>query len=381
MRTPKSLFGTIAAACLPVLLFSFGVLYSVQHVLGSPQPLKEALSGSGLYDSVIADTLRKAGIDAGDTATASLPIDDPGVRQAIEQALPPDALQQKSEGAIDSLYRWVQGTTPDLDIAVDLEDTKNKLADNLAAYARQRAADLPTCSDTTTAATITNPLTATCVPAGFDAASAGDTIKNEILNNKDFLSDTTIAADDLKNSSGQALDEQLGAVPVLYEQIKWATFATGVLSVLCILATLLLSGSWQVGCKRLGWIMVPVGAVSALLAWGTGFVIHKLADGVADNQNLGAVHSAIISATDSLTKALRNWWLIYGISLVLAGIIALVISRSLSHYQRRAVTANRHPAPTASPGVASLEPITDAEARAATAGEADSPEGAPRRKK
>lgn len=363
MKTPKNFVGALGVALLPVMLFSFGILFSAYQILGSPTPVKQALDESGIYEAAIGSALKRSSAEVGASATSSLPLQDPGVQQAIEKAIPPDYLQSKSEGALDSVYRWLQGDTSSLQFSINVEDAKGKLADELAAYTQQRTTTLPVCENDQDLTAVTNPLNATCVPAQFDPAAAGQTVKNEILSNQDFLPNSELAANDITNDQGQPLDQQLKVVPAVYEQVVLGTIITGALGVLCIAAILLLSGDLRSGLKRLGWSALPVGIITVLLAWGAGFALTKLTTALTQ-EGSDALQASIVNAVTLLTQNMRHWWLAYGLVIIAIGLVSFVLSRTL----RPKITHSLAPATATAttPGMAPLNPVTDEEARHAT---------------
>jgi hypothetical protein len=332
MTTRKNILGTLAAAFLPVMLFSFGVLMSAFQMLGSPDPLKNALDKSGLYEVAIAEAVQNAGRQTtGDTGQPI--IDNPRVQEVVEQAIPPDFVREKSNTVIDSVYSWLHGDTDRLQFNLDLTEAQTKLADGMAGYTEQHLASLPVCTaaDTTAA---TDPVNATCVPPDFDRAAAAQTVREEILNNGGIISDNgTLSAGDLKGSDGTPLDQQLRAVPAVYEQVKWGTIITGVLAILCLILVLLFGGGYRVGVKRLGVIALSTGAVSALLAWGSGFALRKLLAAI-DSANGSAFQEAGIKAIQLITQEVRDWWLAYGLILAGAGIAAISAAWLIGRNQR-----------------------------------------------
>lgn len=325
MNTLKRFAAAVGVALLPVLLFTFGSLVSTYQVLGSPDPLKEAISKSGLYDVAVKEALGTALQDSSGTASDAA-IKQPEVQAVIDDALPPDFLQQKTEGVVDNAYGWLQGDTENLNFAVDLSEAKTRIADGMAAYAEQRLSTLPVCAAADTTA-LTNPLEATCVPPNFDKSLAAQQVRDEIANNQDFLKDSTLTADNLKNSDGKTIDQQLHAVPAVYEQVKWGMYITGVLAVLCAAAVVFCSATIRTGLKRGGIIALVVGIVSTLTAWAVGKGLDALTQKLAEPASDAQLQSKILDALQYLTQDIRNWWIAYGLILTGLGIAALVAIR------------------------------------------------------
>ncbi|HYH75073.1 MAG TPA: hypothetical protein VD735_03880 [Candidatus Saccharimonadales bacterium] len=321
MSILKRCAGAIGVALLPVMLFTFGSLVSTYQVLGSPQPVKQALTESGLYEAATSQAISAALQNAGSTSDSAL--GRPEVQKIITDALPADVVQQKTEGVVDSTYDWIQGDTERLQFALNLDSTKASIADGMATYADQYLSALPTCTTTDTTA-LTQPLEATCLPPNFDKTLATQQVKDEILNNQDFLNNSTLTAQDLTNNQGQALDQQLRAVPAVYEQVKWGVYITGALAVLCAVAAIWCAANLRSGLKRAGIIALVVGSVSALAAWGIGKGLQVLITKLSEPASDARLQSSLLDAVRILTQDVRNWWVAYGLVLAGLGIAALI---------------------------------------------------------
>jgi hypothetical protein len=91
-------FAALCASLLVVTLFGFGLSWSVWHVLGQPNYIKQALRQSGIYQTAVQDVLKqKQAEPANGTAETNLPVDNPQLQALIKQAFPPQTLQTQTE--------------------------------------------------------------------------------------------------------------------------------------------------------------------------------------------------------------------------------------------------------------------------------------------
>ncbi|HSW66006.1 MAG TPA: hypothetical protein VLI54_02605 [Bacillota bacterium] len=334
-----------AATLLVLVLLSFGLAWSVHQVIGSAGDVKKALRTSGIYQSVVSQALDQAQKDEHkdtSTTTNDIPVSNPQIRTIIESAFPPAFLQTQTEGVIDSAYAWIQGNTSSLQFKIDLTSAKTRLADGVGQYVQTHLASLPAC----TAANLptggdVDPFNATCVPAGFDIQAAVTKSRDNILHG-DFLKDTVITADTIKDKNGKTLNEQVKQAPDAYHKGILATYGSAFLAVALAAAVLFGSRDWRRGLRRVGVILVTIGALSALFGWMSSFTVHKAAAKIANTQTSDApLQAQLIKIVQSLADDLRTWWMAYGITLIVLGIIAIVVSVVLMRRKPEVDTAPR----------------------------------------
>ena len=112
MRLLKKIARGLCAYGFRVSLFGLALASAFVVTFGSPEPLKTALSNSGLYDAPLTDLvdLQKRTGDNEQAQTISeqsnLSIDDPIVQGAINDALPAEKKQQIVEDTLNGSYVW-----------------------------------------------------------------------------------------------------------------------------------------------------------------------------------------------------------------------------------------------------------------------------------
>ena len=116
MQFLRKMAVSAAASLLVLTLFSFGFAWSLHQVFGTSKNIKHALSGSGLYQSAVPAILSQQ--QNSQSGGNTVPLNQPQVKQIIENAFPPQFLQSQTEQAIDQIYAWANGKTPTLQFTV-----------------------------------------------------------------------------------------------------------------------------------------------------------------------------------------------------------------------------------------------------------------------
>jgi hypothetical protein len=353
----KSTIGVVASL-LTVLLFSFGLAFSIQRVFSTPDGIKSALRESGFYSVAVS-----AGLDQAQKEQAGnqedIPVNRPEIQNIIKQAASPEFLQTQTETTLDSLYAWLQGKTETLNFKVDLTDVKARLADGVGQYVGQRLSALPPCQ------TPVNPndvdaFNATCVPVGYNAAEAAAKAKDEILRGE-FLKDTELTAASIKNNDGKTLDQQLKAVPGIYQRINQGVLLGGLAALLLAVAIVFLSVTRRSGLKKVAITFITIGAISAFLGWLSSFAVRRGSEELAKTSANNPLTEHGVNVAKLLVNDVRFWWMLYGIALVVVGIATLVtlhFTKSKEGHvptspeptgEDRAPAAPARPAPAAKP--------------------------------
>lgn len=328
MNTLRKIGLVIAATLLPLSLFSFGFTLSTYQTFSTSDHIKSALEKSNIYDTVIGDVLDHAQNEEGrGQGDFNIPVDRPEVKQIIEQAAPAGFLQSQTEGFLDGIYAWARGDTKDLQLEINLIEAKAKLADGLAQYAANRAATLPACTATDLSLMQQqgdfNALEAPCLPPGTDVNAAAEKVRQEV-NGGEFLKDPLITEQDIKNDQGQSLQEQLKDIPGIFDKLVRGMWISGSLVVLFSAAIILLSKPWRKGLKRLGITFVSVGGTITVLALIANVAISALAGIIAKE---GDLQKSLADVITILAGDFRNWWLGFGLTVLLLGIAMLISLR------------------------------------------------------
>jgi len=355
----KSFFLHLSNVLLPGTLFIFGLGLSLLLVFGQPQPIKSAVTTSGVYNVLLHDVLSSQQTTFG---TMQLPLSDPNIEQAIGSAFTPQVLQSVGDDLIDGFYGWIQGKTDKPTFHVNLLNAREQAAENVATYVAGRVASLPVCSTSGLYELYNSGVLATgnyysmsCRPSSLATQTVHDTVRRSILSSGDFANQLTFDASTITDDSGQPLYKKLSFIPATYKAIVWSTYATGILALAALSGAIFLHPSRRAGAKRAAIVLLACGIASALLALATVFgmtYIENLIVSAAGTDTALQVKVANIIRT--LLTDVRSWWLwISGIEVALGVglLVGLRLSRkaSLAPPKIDDVTplkeVERHPAP------------------------------------
>jgi hypothetical protein len=306
---------------LPMVLLSFGILFSLYQVFGSPTHIKKALDTSGIYDTAIASFVEQATNKQGtsDTQTSE---GEAAVRKAVADAIPASYIKDQTNGVLDGIYAWVQGDTQNLAFSIDLTPVKTTLVDNLTAQALLRAQSLPTCTTEAQLTSTDDPFSMECLPPGTTPDTLANQTRQSVLDSEIFKN-ASITPADLTEKSDKPLDQQLSPVRDGYRGVKKSVYLTGLLAVIFIATAIFLSRPKQSGIKRVALILLTTGGVGIITAVVGNFVVKFVIDSLTEKAE-GALGTKIAQAAQLLASDIRNWWLILGTLSVVAAIGTLV---------------------------------------------------------
>jgi hypothetical protein len=355
---------TIFGASLPLLLLATAVNFSILRIVGSPGPVKQILSESGIYNSVVGNALDQAKKSSGGSSEVSLT--DPAIKNASEESFNPHVVQDSSEKVIDGVYGWLDGKSSKPDFSIDLSDAKNNFAEKVGQAAKTKAATLPVC---TSAPTTTDPFSATCIPPGVTPAQVGEQAKNDVLKGQGFLEHPVVTANSFKSATGNdsVFDGKLKNAPKQFQRAKKTPFILAGLTILAMLAIVFLSATKKTpfilagltilamlaivflsatkrkGLRHVGITLALVGALMLAIAWGLNRVVAQNITPKIIVENKVLQNSVRTLATDLAHRIDQNYW-IFGIAYTLLGLILIIstlfIGRNRSKKEPKQTSAN-----------------------------------------
>jgi len=168
------------------LTASFGIVFE------SPDPFKQALKQSGIYDNFFSTIFEQANKQEGNKEDPNkkndgISLNDPEIQKIIQSVIPSQKIQSISESTIDSVFKYVQTGEPKV-ISINLDTEKLAFIDGVAAFAEQKINALPICSKAQLRqqGNDVDPFNAICRPTSFDISKEKQQIKDELLKNKDL---------------------------------------------------------------------------------------------------------------------------------------------------------------------------------------------------
>ncbi|MDB5161189.1 MAG: hypothetical protein JWO96_569 [Candidatus Saccharibacteria bacterium] len=305
----------------PLLLFLTALNFGIVQTVGNPKDIKTIISESGLYSGVVPSLMDQ--MKQVDTSVGQIPTSDPTIRQAANQSFTPAEVQRNAEGAIDSIYAWLDGKTPQPNFKIDLSNVQSSFAANLATAVQQKAASLPPCTTPYTSTSF-DVYSATCLPRGVTPASVAAQVKSDAAGGKGLIDKPVITSADLKSgNSGQSVfSSQLKGLPTQYQRVKKTPILLIALTILCAAAIIFLSTSRARGLRRVGITLVVVGLFMLAFSWGlnranTNFIQPKIS---LSNPVMQADMRKLV--TDIVQRIDKNYWTFGGVYAAL-GLAAL----------------------------------------------------------
>lgn len=307
----------LSVASLRLLLFFGMTSLALVFLLGDGEHIKNALVSQDAYGrtkQVIIDT----GKQKSQQDNSTIPFDDPEVQKIVSASFDSATLLSASEEVINSAYDWLDGRTPHVDVSVDLTANKEKLATDLSNYAFNRVSALPPC---TSIPADTNIFRLSCHPTRVDLNQQRKQVYDVIMNDKNFLPDTTISSADLpKNSDGKAFTDAYKDAPQNFQWFKRLPWILLGLALLACAAILALSKTKRDGTKKIGLSLIGSGVALAVAPILANYILPKLTKPLG-NQGTAAISNDVLM---QLFRDLNGLLLNIAIQVVALGIIILL---------------------------------------------------------
>ncbi len=300
-----------SSSLLKITLFSLALTGAGWMVFGTSDKIKQAAEENSLYDSAVEIVLENAKEEAL-SGNEQLPLDNPEIQAAAENAFPPELLSQNSGSIIDGFYTWLAGETPTPQFSVDLTDAKQRFADGVGDYAVKRYEALPPCTfaQLQTLSPDVDPFSVDCRPPGLLGSTIRERVVTEILNSEEFLKDAVFTAEDLpKDEQGRTIAQNFEAAPDVFSALRLLPWILGISSLLLATAVLFLSEDKRKGLRRIATTLLGTGAFLAVGSLLITYLFNQM------NQPEDAFQSSAAGVAKSLAgeynAALMQFYIVY----------------------------------------------------------------------
>lgn len=303
------------AIILTLTLFLFGLIVAISGSFGSPQPAKDALAESGVYQTFIGEAVD----DAGGSIEVILEF-KPEVRDVIiESALP--HVQQDMEQGVDSVFAWLKDDSQPVTFSIDAAAAREDVSAAVGNYVVDMINALPECTVITPDFNVNNPFLWGCRPANTNVETYR-TAFTQIVAEDVFWDETSFTLEDFADVSEEELTEDYQMAANVYSAAQTSTWLLGGIVLLSIIATWLLAPTLRNTLRRLGISFVIVGVLLLGLALGGAAALDTF---VADFSSTDALEIASASIIENIGNNILGWWRWSGIVGGVVG-IALIIS-------------------------------------------------------
>lgn len=325
-------FGRASSSLIfKVTIVLFAVFLPIILVFGNSNTLKTTLEQSGIYSSAVDTALDSATKNA--TQENGLPFEQPEVKAAINQAVPPKQIQAWSEQVIDGTYIWLNSDATNPAITLDFASTKQNLAAALGDYAVNRAKTLPTCTNAQLRALqasggTVDAFKGACIPQGFDVASLRSNVEREVLGNSDFLGEASFTTADLpKNEQGKTPFEQAAIARTIYMWAKITPYIWAGIAILAAGLVILLHDKRRRGVYVVMRTLSAVGIFVSLTALLVRYLVTQVSSptGVLVKQVQGDFQPTMIFIVRHLGNSMNNVYIVIGVAYLALGGIGLLV--------------------------------------------------------
>jgi len=348
----KSLLRGLSSHLFKLFILLLAVVSALVFTFHSPKKIEKSLSDSGVYSTFVDSALQEVKKSNDSSSTGNnVPIDDPTVKTAANQAFTPQLLQNSTESLLNGTYEWLSGKTKTPVFSIDLTQAKQTFAQAVGAAAGQRAASLPVC--TTAQLKQLNPdvdlFSVPCKPANLNIAAQQAKLVNNLQTNKDFLGTTSLNASNLpKDSNGQTAFDKLSQAPKIY---KWVSASPWLLAVLVVLtggATVLLYESKRRGLRNVAISLGSTGTLLIILSLASSWVLHKAntPSGALGSTIKGSFQQTAIKGINSISNSIEQTIIWFGVSYLIIAILTLAILHFTKPKRQTAEPAKKEPTPT-----------------------------------
>ncbi|HTE57405.1 MAG TPA: hypothetical protein VK694_01585 [Verrucomicrobiae bacterium] len=279
----KNLGRGLASATLKFCVLFIAIFVALGVTLGKPDLLKKTLKDSGIYanftDSIIEEAQKNTQEKGQAAAQEDIPIGDAAVQQAIKKSITPEFAQSTAEQIVDGTYTWLDGRADKPTFHIDLAPVKQNLANNVGDAALQRLQGLPVCTTAQLRQVDPNnidPFNLPCRPPGIDPQAEKQKLVGEALNSDDFLKDSTVSADNLKQEGETTSPfEKLSIIPKAFQFSRIAPWVLGVLGLLAGAGVVFWDRDRRHGLKVLARTFLIVSILLLISALITKFIIGR----------------------------------------------------------------------------------------------------------
>lgn len=305
------------AIILTLTLFLFGLMVAISGSFGSPQPAKDALAESGIYQTFIGEAIDDAGgvvegiIDA-----------DPEVRNVMINAAMP-YVQADMEQGIDSLFAWLKDISQPITFSIDAKEAQEPVSQAVGNYvADDVIGNLPVCTSTPSNFNPGNPFTWSCQPSNLNLESYRTTF-SQLVSENEFWDETTFTLDDIAGVTEEELTEDYQVAANIYSASQTATWLLGGIALLSIATTWFLAPNLRHTLRRVGISFVIIGVLLLGLALGGASLLDTFIEDFSGNDALEIASASII---ENIGNHILGWWRMSGIVGGVVGIVLIVSS-------------------------------------------------------
>jgi hypothetical protein len=324
----------LVSTLLTIALGGWVLTSALSRTVGTAAQTQELLNKSGVYQAVIPSQV--ASVQESNPSLANIPLDNPEIQKLLGQSIDTKNLQAQGNDAVDAIYAWLEGKTDKPKIDISVMANQQSLAQAAGDYAAKKAAALPACApgEADYAAFASDPLSASCLPAGMDVNMVRSSVIQSVSTNPALGSATKVTADDVKLSNGTPVMDSFNSAPKWYQRAQLLPLILSASAAVCILLLLLILRPLG-GLKSTGKHLLSVGITLALLAIALAWAMEKLFTGLIPKSDNPNIADAIMKLSNLFNQSYRDNIVRLSIYLAIAGAGALIVAFALKRLPHR----------------------------------------------
>ncbi|MGZ6005241.1 MAG: hypothetical protein ACXWLH_03745 [Candidatus Saccharimonadales bacterium] len=336
MQFIKKLLRGLSAFAFKFLIMVLAIVSALVMTFNSPHKIEKSLSDSGVYSTFISSALKEVqksnnkNNSQDKSSKNDIPIDDPAVVDAANQAFTPQLLQSTTENVLNGTYDWLSGKAAKPSFTINFADAKQTFAQKVGQAAQKRLAGLPKCTPAQAKqqGSDIDAFSATCAPKSLNIKAAAQKVTDDLAHSKDFLGTPVMKADNLsKDKNGQTVFDRLAKAPKVYKAINASPWLLACLAGLAGLVTFLLYDSKRRGLRNLAISLAVAGTFLLLITYAVtkGFdALNKPSGKLGESFKDSSFQQTIIKGLDSLSGSIEHVLLWFGIAYLVIGAGTLI---------------------------------------------------------
>ncbi len=334
MHVIKKIFRGFTLLLFVWFLSLLALVAALVMTFNTPTKLEKSLSESGVYSSFVDSALAEAKkASEKDKNSSDIPIDNPAIVAAANNAFTPMLLQNSTENILDGTYAWLQGKTKTPTFSVDLSAAKNTFAEGVGKAAAQRVAKLPACTSAQLNKLSTQEIdlfSVSCKPAGLNIKAEQAKLVKEIKTNKDFLGQPVVNASNLpKDKNGKTIFDQLAQLPKAYKWVNASPWLLALITLFTGVIAFFLHDTRRRGFRNIALAFGIIGTIMLIINSATAYGLTKASEpnGAISKAADSSFKQPIIAAVKSIHNSISQVYVWFAIGYLVIAIVVLLALR------------------------------------------------------
>lgn len=286
------------------------------------------INESGVYEQapeIIYDEIA----NKPENKSSDIDLNDPTVKQAALDAFSPEFLRTSAESFLSGGYSWLQGESKDLNFEIDLEPAKKDFVKSVISNQAKEVKNLPECTVSELQkleSKNTDIFSLKCLPPGINISEEAKKAEKQILEDKDFISQTKFDSNDIKDKNGEPITKNLPELQNQFAAIKALPIVFALVALIFGTGIYFMNRPYKKALSILGKIFV-VSGIFILLA---PFAINLFTQAILDSNTTKSVAAELVAPIiKQFNQSTAYIYYIYGAVIIGLGLLQIFIPKYL----------------------------------------------------